>query len=219
MYRSYIYRNTTKGKRKFIKVYGEGKINVLPDQAQIMLGVVTEDELLTDAQEENATVMKKVNEALHSIGLTADQIQTVNYSIQPQYEIVDHEQLFKGYRIEHLFQVTIGQIEHVGAVVDTAVSHGANRVLGLNFSVASPTIYEEQSLSQAVLNARRKAEAIAQTLGVRLARVPAVVSEISHFHDGPARYETSTFMKATTPIQPGTLEIRSDVVATFDYDG
>ncbi len=217
MYSPFVYRGSKQQKKSLLKVIGEGSVTIEPNLAQLTLGVLTEDPFLTHAQEQNAATMTKINEALHSIGIKNKDVQTIDYSVQPIYDFVDGKQMFRSYRVEHLIRVTIEQIENVGLVVDRAVSEGANRVLRLDFSVADLTSSEEKALSQAILNAHAKAEAIAKTLKVRLATIPTTVTEIPRQPNGAIPFETATLLKSSTSIQPGILEVRKTVSVKYDY--
>ncbi|WNS74190.1 SIMPL domain-containing protein [Bacillus sp. DTU_2020_1000418_1_SI_GHA_SEK_038] len=207
------------GKRQnIIRVSGIGKVTVAPNRAEITLGVSTEDVQLEKAQNDNAAAIANIKNALNSIGIHDDQIRTVNYSIFPQYDYIEGKQIFRGYRVEHLLLITIGDIEKAGLVVDTAVKNGANIITGIKFSVNNPSQYEQQALSFAVIDSFQKAEAIARTLGVQLNNTPILIQEMGHRGE-PFPIQTSAFVKseAATAIQPGTLEISSQVLAEYTY--
>lgn len=207
-------------RRNVIKVNGEGKVSVRPDQAKVTLGASTEDRELAKAQEENAAIISRVQRALRGAGIPEDRIQTTDYSIFPQYDYIEGKQVFRGYRVLHLLLVTVEPIEKTGAVVDMAVANGANTVSGIVFETSRYTEVYLQALSLAVLNAREKAETIAATIGVRLAPAPISVTETVRRPGEPIPYETSAFVKsaAATPIQPGTMEVISQVAAEFLYE-
>jgi len=65
----------------------------------------------------------------------------------------------------------------VGAIIDLAVSVGANRVLGVQFEVRERQRAEAIALAQAVQDAQRQAMVLAQSLGVVLGPVWQVESE------------------------------------------
>ncbi|MFY2156222.1 SIMPL domain-containing protein [Cytobacillus firmus] len=178
-----IVRNTvhtgrhSSSKPNTIRVSGEGKIAVQPDQASIKLGVLTEDQELQKAQEQNAAAISNVKKALNAIGITDKQIQTSDFSIFPQYDFVDGKQIFRGYKVEHILNITADEIENTGLAVDTAVESGANTVRGITFEIENQQEWYQQALSMAVMDAYRKAETIAASLRVQLISTPVSVSE------------------------------------------
>ncbi|MCR2821684.1 SIMPL domain-containing protein [Lederbergia panacisoli] len=206
-------------KKDIIQVIGEGKVSVQPDHAKVTLGASTEDKALQVAQEENAVIITEIKKALNQIGITDKQIQTTDYSIYPQYDFANGKQEFRGYKVDHLLQISIHHIESTGLVVDTAVKHGANTISGVKFEVSNYNQYYKEALSMAVINAYEKAETIASTLKVRLVKTPILVTENEKLPGGPIPLEAAAFVKsaATTPIQPGILDIKSTITATFEY--
>jgi hypothetical protein len=206
------------GRRPIIEVTGEGIVSAAPNRAVIVLGVVTENPNLTAAQTENAAAVANVIKALSGLNIPRNQIQTAEYRIEIQYNFENGTQTFRAYRVTHLLQITLEQVERTGLVVDTAVSNGANIVSGIRFTLANPQIYYNQALSQAVQNAELKANTIARTIGVTLARVPVKITEESRAAEPPLPYQASLMeTSATTPIEPGELNIRAVVRAQYTH--
>src|SRR5678809_311476 len=67
-----------------ISVVGRGEIKVSPDRATIQVSVQTRAATAATAANENATKQAAVIQALRSLGLGADQISTINYSVYPE---------------------------------------------------------------------------------------------------------------------------------------
>ncbi|MCJ8008313.1 SIMPL domain-containing protein [Lederbergia wuyishanensis] len=219
-YQSYRELNPdSERKRDLIKVIGEGRITVQPDYANVTLGASTENKELRLAQEENAKIISDIKKALNKMGITDKQIQTKDYFIYPQYDYVEGKQEFRTYKVEHLLQIRELQIESTGLVVDTAVQHGANTISGLKFEISNYDQYYKKAMSLAVINAYEKAETIADTLKVQLDKTPTLIVESPKQEGGPIPLETTAFVKsaATTPIQPGTMEITSKVNAEYEF--
>lgn len=207
-------------KRNIIRVFGLSKVVIQPDTAQITLGATTEDVVLQKAQQENARIIDEIISSLNEIGIPNEQIQTKSYSIFPQYDFVEGKQIFKGYKVEHLLNISVKMIKNAGLTVDTAVKNGANIVSGIVFSAEHSALYKQQALSLAVIDAFKKAEVLAKTLGVQLIQTPIMINEIDRQRGEPIPIQTSQFLKAesATPIQPGTIEIISEVWAEFEYN-
>ncbi|KON87088.1 hypothetical protein AF332_09885 [Sporosarcina globispora] len=202
-----------------LRVSGEGKLAVQPDQANIKLGVVTEDEELQNAQEQNAAAISNIKKSLNDIGITDKQIQTSDFTIFPQYDFVDGKQIFRGYRVEHILSITVNEIEDTGLVVDTAVDNGANIVRGINFEAENQSELYQHALSLAVMDAYKKAETIAASLRVQLISTPVSVTEGTFGIEQPVSFQSSPFVKSavSTPIQPGTIDIETHITAEFTY--
>ncbi|RBP89434.1 hypothetical protein DFO70_11183 [Cytobacillus firmus] len=209
----------SRSNRNILRVSGEGKLAVQPDQANIKLGVLTEDKELLQAQKQNAAAISSVKKALNAIGITDQQIQTSDFTIFPQYDFVDGKQIFRGYRVEHILGITVDEIENTGLIVDTAVNNGANTIRGIHFEAENQSELYQQALSLAVMDAYKKAETIASALRVQLISTPLSVAEGTLGMEQPVSLQSSTFVKSavSTPIQPGTIDIESQITAEFTY--
>ncbi|WP_254052728.1 SIMPL domain-containing protein [Bacillus sp. V59.32b] len=197
-------------------VSGEETILAAPDQAMIKLGVITENKDPAVAQQENANAISKVINSITGLGIPENQIRTVEYRIEPQYDYQDATQIFRGYKVTHLIQITISKIKQVGEILDTAVNNGANTVSSLQFTLSNQEVYYNQALSLAVENAREKAVSLAKILGVTLNKIPDLVQEISV--NQPILFESTALVKSVaTPIQPGELDIPAVVRVEYSY--
>jgi uncharacterized protein YggE len=206
--------------RPLIEVTGEGKVSTAPSRAIIVLGVITESPSLATAQSENASAVTNVINSLLRLNIPREQIQTVTYRIEIQYNYKDGTQIFRGYRVTHLLQITIDRVEQTGLVVDTAVNSGANFVSSIRFTITNLEIYYNQALSTALQNAESKANTIARTLGVKLVRTPIKITEETRVIEPPIPFQASLLAEgaaAPTPIQPGELEIRAVLRAQYTY--
>lgn len=200
-----------------LKVSGEGNIYAVPDLAIIILGVITENPNLQAAQTENARIISNVIDSLLQLGLPKEKIKTTAYRIDMHYDYHEGKETFQGYKVTHLLQVTIDQIEQTGRIVDTAVSNGANSVTNIQFSVKHPEIYYNQALSLAITESLQKAMTMAKTLGVTLNPIPNQVQEVSSVSQPIPLQSYSLAKSAQTPIQPGELKISAAVQADYSY--
>ncbi|NOU98769.1 SIMPL domain-containing protein [Paenibacillus planticolens] len=203
--------------RHTIEVTGEGTVSATPTKAIIVLGVITEKVSLAEAQKENANAITNIVNALVELSIPKEHIQTTHYSIDIQYNNEDGKQVFRGYQVTHLLQLTIDQINQTGLVVDTAVMNGANNVSNIRFTLAHPEIAYKNALSLAIKDSLLKAMNIAQTLGVTLHPAPCLVQETSRSQEPIPFSAISYSTSAATPIQPGELKIVASIKAEFTY--
>jgi uncharacterized protein YggE len=199
-----------------IEVIGEGTVTATPDQAQIIVGVWTEDESVSTAQQQNAAITASIINALVQLGIPKENIQSNNYQVNPQYRFEDNQQILIGYRVQHELQVTINEIEQVGMVIDTAIQHGANIVSSISFRVKQPQILYLQALKIALKNGYEKAKTIANTIKRTIDEAPYQVVEISQM-PFPQQEKAVFFTQAAqTPIEPGRIQITATVKMKFN---
>lgn len=202
--------------RSTIEVQGEGKLTAVPDQAVITLGVVTEKTELRTAQSDNVTAITGIIQSIRQLNVPQEQIQTVEYRIDTHYDYIDGKQIFRGYQVTHMLQITTSHVGQAGTIVDTAVENGANHIGGITYYVAQPAYYEKQALSLAVRNAMDKALTVAHTMGITIEVVPSRVQELNHSGFAPMPLAASAMKtSAATPLQPGQLTITASVRAWF----
>lgn len=198
-----------------LHVYGEGMVSVDADTLKISLGVITDGLELQTAQVQNAEAITNVIQSLLGIGLKRDDIKTVDYRIDPQYRYEEGKQIFIGYRVTHMLEVSTNQINGAGKIVDTAVRNGANSVANVQFTVQDSTHFYQQALSIAAVDAVRKAETLAGSFGVAFNRIPYLILE-EPISAGPVPLAFTSFKaEAQTQIEPGKLTIQARIKAYF----
>ena len=91
-------------------VYGSSNLSVKPNIAEIQLGVEVRNLELTIAQQENARLIQQVIQALGNLGVSPDNIQTIDYQIYPLYDYVDGIQQFRGYQVTQMLSIRVEDI-------------------------------------------------------------------------------------------------------------
>lgn len=206
-----------------IVVSGTGLVTVTPDQAKVSLGVTTMAPTARKAQQDNALLANQIIEAITGLGIPREKITTQDYSIWPQYSYPKPEEnrppVITAYQVNNTVIITIDDIKKIGAVVDAAVSAGANQVQSIQFLKKDTAPAECEALQKACLEARQKATAIAAALGVEITGV-ASVQESGGVAPVPIVYSQAA--KTTgggdgvpTAIEPGYLQVSSNVTITF----
>lgn len=205
-----------------IQVTGEATVTVQPDQAQIEIGVVTQAEKSQAAAAQNAQRLEKVLADLRAAVGPEGKVQTVGYSLRPDYRYPGQgggEPTITGYTATNVVQVTLNDLSRVARAIDAATASGANRIQALRFELKDEQTVHAQALREAASRARAKADALASALNLQVVRVLSV-SEAG----GPvvpmrdvmfARAESA----AATPIEPGTVEIRATVNLVVEVKG
>lgn len=193
---------------------GNGQVTATPDITTLRLGVQTEDNNLTAAQTNNAHISQAVLQALSQLGIT--DIQTYQYDINKIYEYENNNQIDKGYSVRNIFEIQMNHLEHVGLVIDKAVSAGANVVEFISFDVLNTETYYLEALNLAVMNAYAKAKSVASTLGITINPIPKNIHENS-IAPSPSRNFAVREGGTTTPIKSGSKQIEASVSVEFIY--
>lgn len=195
-----------------INTTGEATVSVQPDQARIELGVTTDADTSDAAVTQNAEKLNATLAAVRALQIPGIEIKTVSYTLQPKYRYPREggEPVLTGYTATNIVRVTLNDLTKVGTVIDTGTKAGANRVHSLQFTLQDDRAVKAQALREAAQQAREKSNALAGALGLEVVRILNVtesgptmipVRDVAY-----ARAET-----ASTPIEPGTIEIKATV--------
>ncbi|WP_051120163.1 SIMPL domain-containing protein [Bacillus sp. 1NLA3E] len=200
-----------------IHVFGEGVVSAEPDVLKITLGVFTDGIELQSAQTQNGIMITKVITGVIEMGIIRDDIRTVDYRIDPQYRYEDGKQVFQGYRVTHLLEITSTKISEAGKIVDASVQNGANAVQSIQFSLKNSEAFYQHALSLAGKDAVQKAETLARTFGVSFYRIPYLILE-EQVTNRPVPIPFSALKsEAQTPVLPGKLAVQARIKAYFPF--
>ena len=208
---------TARTKSRVMTVIGNGSLSVEPNIVQIQLEVRTENKQLSQAQKENSYGMNQVIESLLELGIARENIQTISYTIFPQYDYIEGKQVFRGYEVTNAITVKITSIQEVGNVIDVAVQNGATGVSNIHFTVENQQLEYQKALSLALKDSLAKAQTMAQTMQLQLD--PHPVKIIEEVREQPVAYRTLSTMEKTvsTPIEQGQITITATVRVQYRY--
>lgn len=219
---SYPISVSTSSVSSELSVVGEGKIDVTPDTASVDVGIsVTNAPSAKDAQVQIDEVNNKIIEAMKSLSVKKENIQTSNYSIYPSmiYEPDSRKEAVSGYNGNVTVSIKIKDTKLTSRVVDEATKAGANQIQGIQFSVENPETYREKARDEAIANAKTQAEKLAQNLGIKLGKVTNIVESGSS--QPPIMYAMDAKLSSGggaggPQVEPGTQTISSVVTLYFE---
>jgi uncharacterized protein YggE len=208
--------------RPSISVTGTGRVKAEPDVADINLGVTKQADDAQTAANDAATTMAAVIAALQAAGVADADIQTTTISLMPVYDYDDNPPQIEGWEASNLVNITVRDIEAVGAVVDAATEAGATNINGITFRVDDPTTAEAEARNAAVADARAKADQLAAAAEVTIVGVISM-SESGAQAPPPIFMERAAFDMAAgsaeTPVMPGQVELSINVFVQYEISG
>lgn len=202
-----------------LTVDGYGQAFGAPDVAIVQLGVQNSSTDVLQAYNSTNSVVESLIAALIDAGIAEADIQTTGlYMYQdtpynPQTGEPSNEPI---YRVQNSLNVTVRDVQQVGAVINAGVAAGANNIGGITFSIADPAELEQEARAVAIDNARQRAEQLASLMGVTLGD-PTIIVEAN---DGssPIFYDRiqSAMGGGGAPVQEGQLSVAVRVRVTFN---
>ena len=204
-----------------ISVSGSGQAFLVPDIAYIYVGVNTEKPTASEAVTENNSQTQKMIQALTDFGIDAKDIRTTNFSIWPtdKYDPLSGTPTGeKVYSVDNTVYVTVRDLDKLGDLLDTVVSAGANTVNSIQFDVENKDEALKQARADAVKNAAKQAQELADAAGVSLGEIQS----IGFFDNAPYPVFDGkgggggVAAEAAVPIQPGQLSFTVTVNVTYE---
>ncbi|WP_164985018.1 SIMPL domain-containing protein [Ammoniphilus sp. CFH 90114] len=205
-----------------ITVAGKGEITITPDVAYVQFGLNTEGKTAQEAQQKNAQLFSQIQDAIQKQGVDKADIKTVRYYTQPDYRWEKEQNVLKGYRTEHIVEVTYRKMDDIGYFLDTVSNAGVNRVENIRFSTEKEDEYQIEALEQAIDHAKKKAEALAARSGKKIKDV--IIIEELGTSTPPIVYREANLMKSeaavqdsSTVINQGELKMITQVQVTYEF--
>ena len=201
-----------------INVTGQGRVYGAPDTLTLRLGVSVLRSSVDAATTEAAAKAQAIIDALKAGGVSADDIQTANYSIYPEYDYSGQTQRLTGYRVSNDLTVKIRDLDAAGALIDAATAAGGDDVVvqNLSFSLEDNAALLEMARTAAWNDAEAKAEQLARLAGVSLRSAVSITETIDYSTPPVLFYERAAAGdSAATPIEAGQSGVTVVVQVTF----
>ena len=203
-----------------ITVSGEATISAEPDQAQIDIGVVTQARTAPEASKDNADRLSRVLAEVKKLLGKSDEVKTSGYSLTPTYRYPQGgKPEIIGYNASNTVRIKTTSLDQVGRLIDAAMQAGANNINRLMFTLKDEQAAQLDALRAASAKAKVKAEAIAAALGLRIIAISAVTEgerTVQPVFRQAMAARGEALAAAPTPVEPGTVEIRSAVTLTAE---
>ncbi len=199
-----------------IRVTGRATVTVPPDEASVDVGVTTEAPEANGAARGNAEKLDAVLKAIRGALGPDAALETVSYSLNPVYRYPEprREPVQAGYSARNVVRVKALPLDKVGEVIDIATTSGANSVSNIAFGLRDEAAAKARALRDAAVDAKAKAETLADALGVQVVGIFSVTEgEPDVVRPMPMSRGAELAMAAAppTPVEAGAIEVRASV--------
>lgn len=224
-----------------LSVTAEGQSRRTPDLALFSAGVVTQGTNAAEALTANAARMDRVMAALKRAGIEPRDLQTSAVSLQPRYSDPERDAQLRarearqsyippaqpempriiGYEARNTLSIRVRRLGQMGRIIDTLVDEGANQIDGPNFTVEEQREALDEARTEAITNARARAELYARAAGLRVSRILSI-SESGGFYPVNQIIVTGRAAGAPppppppTPIAPGEVALGVSLSVQFE---
>jgi uncharacterized protein YggE len=197
----------------------EGQVEAVPDMATITLGVAREAGSAAEASAAMAEAAEALLEALAAAGIAERDIRTSALSLAPTRAPRDSDGNpgeITGYEAETTVTIRVRALDRLGAVLDTAIGSGANRMQGLALGLSDPQPLMDEARRRAVAEAARRAALYAEAAGLALGPLLAL-DETGGAEPRPfaARADMAMAQSAPVPVAAGEITLTARVTVTY----
>ncbi len=160
-----------------IRVTGKGKVAVKPDTIRINIearGIFVD---YAEAVEESTKQTKVLRQTMQEAGLNGEDLKTRHFSIETQYENYrdennDYKSRFIGYQYHHMTTIQFrNDNEQLGQVLFALAKSKAEVEFTIQYTVEDQESIKSELLKNAVADAKKKAEVLADASGVTLGEI------------------------------------------------
>jgi uncharacterized protein YggE len=203
-----------------IVVRGTSAASVTPDRAELSLEVSQRAADAAGALDSAAAASQRLVEVLERHGIDRNAWATDGIHVGEDYEWRDNQQVMVGFRASTGVTVTIRGADLVGTLVRDAVGDAGAAVRNLVWKVDRDNPARRQLLADAAVDARVRATAYAEALGLRLGEVE-LISETPIAPDNPpghlmmAAMASPKMSDAEMAVSGGLVELTADVHVRF----
>lgn len=216
-----ILTSSFSGYTNTINADGYSEIEVMPDLVSVYFSVETQGATSKIAEDANSEISGKLETELLNRGFEKEEIQTVSFSIYPNYNWVGGKQNLNGYIAYHSIKIELdaSESDKLGNIIDAATNSGA-LISSIDFELSQEkqNEYKAKALELAAEDAKIKAEATAKGLGKKVGRLVSVSASSFDYYPWNVYAEsagTKSLDEATASIQPSEQTISASVSAVF----
>jgi uncharacterized protein YggE len=199
-----------------ILAVGEGRREVAPDKATIVLGVETRSKTPAAAASANADRSTRIRTALARAGVAEKDISTARYSLHFEQGRTPAD---TQYVAVNMVTVMTRQLDQVGRIIDTGLGAGANNINSLFYDLSDRSAAEAGALGDAVADARRQADVMAQAAGGRVGDLVELGTQQPQYRPYAADMAMvrMTASAVPTPVSPGMVTVSASVTARWRF--
>jgi uncharacterized protein YggE len=204
-----------------ISVNAVGKVSVTPDLVTFVATYEAKNQSLSALQADLTSHNNSIVKALKDMGIEEKDIQTTNFSLQPNYYYTKDtwEQVQDGHTGSVSVQVKVRDVSKAGKVVDSTVDAGASTISSLTFTVDDMTKAKSDARVLATKAAHDKAKELADGSNVGLGGLISISESSSEVSPSPyysnLAKDSVEASGVSTDLSAGSLEITISVEATY----
>lgn len=209
-----------------VSVKSSETVNIVPDIAQIVYSVRTEEKTASACQQNNMEAVSLVIAGLEELGVAKDSIQTSDYYMHPVYNYSGNTARVTGYEATISLTVSDLPIDRLDEILSKSVDGGINTIQSITYMASNYDESYQEALRKAVDTAHQKAQVLAQASGRNVGNA-LNITEVSGYsearYDDTARSNMMMSVKEfsedsladTAGIMPGEIQVEASIIVEY----
>lgn len=204
-------------KATILNITGEAERQIPPDYAFLSLGIETHGATAVEAKSKSDAIMSTLISQVKNQGILKSDIQTTNFSISPEsYYDNNNQRKSSGYSVNNTITIKIKDLSQVSRIIDISTQGGASNIHSLSFRSDKTDSLDDSLTTEAIRDARHKADVIASALGMTIDGVENV--QTSDASTRNANYDgmmLRAVAMTSTPVETGSLIVHKSVSIAY----
>jgi len=212
---------TAPEKPKTVRVSGEGKIRVMPDQVILTISVAFIKPRMVDAVRQTQETVDSVLLILEGFGRKGEDIKTSSISANKHYEYINNASRFTGFEAQQTVDFVLNDISQFTALTGKLLETKINSISGIQFNHSrADSLFREADLL-AYDDALKSANKLTARAGVTLGKLLHLSNDHTVGEEGgyPSYNRIDTYNKGYGgrgfKIAPEVIEFRRMITTEF----
>ena len=164
---------------KTIRVTGTAKLSLRPDVTIVTMTLQGTEMEYSAALNRASLEADTLRDVLERLAFQREDLKTLSFHVNAEYEGYEEagvwKQRFTGYRFDHMLKVSFdSEDERLGEVLTALANAEVCPMLQLSYAVKDPESAKKMLLTEAVAEAREKAQILAEAAGAKLKELQSV---------------------------------------------
>jgi uncharacterized protein len=204
--------------RSLLTVEGTGRAETKPDYARLTVELLAKAPSIEGAVEASKTLVPRVDTLLQSLKSEGVETESSRFSIgesPPPHPAPNGPTPPPSYTATTSYSLKLGRIDRLNAVIGALASSGLLEMRTASFHVTDEHVPMDEARRDAVADAKRQAEVLADAAGVRLDDL-ASISDARASPQGQVAYDLpSAARKYLQIIPPAKLDYTASIVMSW----
>lgn len=198
----------------------KASIEILPDFLHMQISIEKTNKSAQKAKQEVDNITKNCIEVIKALKIKAEDIDAANITIQPEYDWINNERIFKGQKVNRNITFRLNNISLLNQLVTKISALPISQLQIASYGFNKPEELSQNVLVMAIGKAQDKAEVVAKKLNKSVIEIEEIKETPRYFPImGNMLYQASgaqTEMDKALEVKPQKIE--SSIDATFILD-